>query len=556
MTGHDPDTIGLQAVIGSIRILQIYGRWRGERLSNILELMDLTFLLYAGALLLACASSLGMAGFSWFRLGVPGALSFLFGNLAALAYALGSFFEISSATPGAVLSSLTLQYLGITTIGPLWLLTAQAAAGDSWKRQRLLVPVLFVLPAFLVILVATNDYHHLYYSSLELSKRGPFTVPLLGKGPFYTVNMVYMNLVLFFGFLTAFRGFARSSGRSRQALGFLLGGCLLPWSGMALYQAGLSPWGLDTSPFGFALSGLFHWAALFRYGLFTLSPLVTEQVFENMKEGVLVLDDSGRILGMNPALTANFPELDKKSAGKRFLEMECGDKGCSLLQEALSRGKKDLTLPMEDTKRHFQLDLSPLKDRSGGERGQICMLTDVTEKIDLVDQLALQARTDGLTGLRNRRYFMEQLKSAQDSLVRYGRPYTVAIIDLDYFKAVNDTHGHEAGDLLLVRMGEIWTKHLRPSDVLARYGGEEFGLIIPEAQGEDARPLLERLRSAAEKLRLEWNSRELGVTASFGAAWANSGEPSDFQSLLSQADRALYQAKNQGRNRIVLGPVE
>lgn len=514
--------------------------------------MDPAFFLYSGALLLASASSLGLAGFSWFRLGVPGALSFLFGNLAALVYALGSFFEISSGTPVEVLSSLTLQYLGITSIGPLWFLTARAVAGDSWKQSRLLAPALFLLPAVLVVLVATNDLHHLYYSSLELTRRGPFTVPLLGRGPFYSINMAYMNLVLFLGFLTAIRGFARSSGRGRRALGFLMGGCLLPWIGMAYYQSGLSPWGLDTSPFGFALSGLFHWVALFRYGLFTLSPLVTEQVFYNMKEGVLVLDNTGRILGMNPALTINFPGLDNEAAGKRFLEMECGNTGCSQLQETLAQGRKDLTLPIAETKRHFQLDLSPLKDRSGRKRGQICMLTDITEKVELVDQLALQARTDGLTGLRNRRYFMEQLKSAQDSLERYGRPYTVAIIDLDYFKSVNDSHGHEVGDLLLIRMGQTWTKLLRPSDVLARYGGEEFALIIPEAQGEEALPLLERLRTAAENLRLHWNNQELGVTASFGATWTGPGKTGNFQNLLSRADRALYQAKSQGRNCIVL----
>jgi len=180
------------------------------------------------------------------------------------------------------------------------------------------------------------------------------------------------------------------------------------------------------------------------------------------------------------------------------------------------------------------------------------LAAEAIENARLYDQTKEQARTDALTGLYNRREFELRLAEEHRRAARYAKPYALMMLDIDHFKQVNDTHGHPAGDVVLKTLANILRKQLRDVDLAARYGGEEFVVVFPEISGEAAKKVAERARRAiaATPFRLP-DGREIGVMVSIGV----SSYPKDAdtpQGVVERADRALYAAKEAGRNRVVM----
>ena len=166
-------------------------------------------------------------------------------------------------------------------------------------------------------------------------------------------------------------------------------------------------------------------------------------------------------------------------------------------------------------------------------------------------ELGEQAITDSLTGTRNRRGITISALEAMAHAERYGHPLSVAMIDVDHFKEVNDTHGHKAGDRVLQGVAAVLTEALRLPDKVGRYGGEEFLLVMPETGLEETSKLTERIRQQVSEAEFDIGDRKVKLTISIGAALFEKGE--DLEQLVSRADRALYRAKDTGRNSVVAG---
>jgi diguanylate cyclase (GGDEF)-like protein len=177
------------------------------------------------------------------------------------------------------------------------------------------------------------------------------------------------------------------------------------------------------------------------------------------------------------------------------------------------------------------------------------------ENVDLHVQVSRQAVTDELTGLANHGRFQELLGSELEQVRRYHHPVGLIMLDIDNFKSVNDTYGHQQGDIVLRRVARVIRDSSREVDYPARYGGEEMALILPHTDVEGAYVIAERIRTAIEELRIPRIDEQgtLRITASLGVASSSAG---DKDALIAEADAALYQAKRQAKNRTVRGPVE
>lgn len=176
---------------------------------------------------------------------------------------------------------------------------------------------------------------------------------------------------------------------------------------------------------------------------------------------------------------------------------------------------------------------------------------DLVLKIEIAhEQLRVQSTIDHLTGIFNRRYFMERLREEIDRTQRYGTPFAVAFIDIDNFKRINDEHGHLSGDEILKQLTQTCAKQVRDIDTLARIGGEEFALLLPQTTPEDAERLVERLRAGVAATRASIGDVRLELTVSIGLTSSNRGAM-DVDGILRVADEALYAAKRQGKNRLV-----
>jgi diguanylate cyclase (GGDEF)-like protein len=184
-----------------------------------------------------------------------------------------------------------------------------------------------------------------------------------------------------------------------------------------------------------------------------------------------------------------------------------------------------------------------------GEQVFMVGFAEVTAQKELEQRLWQLATTDVLTGVTNRRHFFEVAQAELSRAERHQHPTTVAMLDLDHFKAINDQLGHDKGDLALKNVVAAVKPQLRDSDVFARYGGEEFCILFPETPLEGALKTLERVRLAVTAAPLdEGDGNKRVVTVSIGAAQWKPGETLD--AVLRRADVALYEAKKTGRNRV------
>jgi diguanylate cyclase (GGDEF)-like protein len=166
------------------------------------------------------------------------------------------------------------------------------------------------------------------------------------------------------------------------------------------------------------------------------------------------------------------------------------------------------------------------------------------------EQLRVQSNIDHLTGIFNRRYFMDRLGEEIDRAARYGTAFAVAVIDIDNFKRVNDEHGHLSGDEILKQLTQVCAKQVREVDTLARIGGEEFALLLPQTGPAEAEDLVERLRASVAATRAKIGDGWLDMTVSIGLTSAGR-DALVVNGILRHADEALYDAKRQGKNRLV-----
>src|SRR5712692_2544831 len=172
---------------------------------------------------------------------------------------------------------------------------------------------------------------------------------------------------------------------------------------------------------------------------------------------------------------------------------------------------------------------------------------EIQGKNRLLEELAL---TDSLTGLPNRRAIEDWSVRQLSGAVRHGFPFWVVMADLDSFKSVNDTFGHEAGDVVLKRFAGLLRTNTRASNICGRVGGEEFLVVLTHVQKPNVEIVVDRIRHQFEAEKFTFGGRTLGVTASFGISGFQAGEAPKFDQLIREADAALYAAKRAGRNRL------
>ena len=284
--------------------------------------------------------------------------------------------------------------------------------------------------------------------------------------------------------------------------------------------------------------------------------------------GIAVLSPGGRVLSLNPAaerllgrsadevMGALTPEdlIDPLELAERTAQLAARAGGAITPAQALARHAASAGEPMEWTlvrpdgsRIVAEISVTPLRNDAGEITSYLTMAQDVTGRRQAETQLQHLARHDALTGLPNRSWLQEQLKSALAMAQRSGGVMALLFIDLDRFKKINDSLGHHVGDGALIEVARRLTEALRSSDLVARLGGDEFVVLLPQvAQAGDvedvAAKLVERLRAP-----LQVGPHELRITPSIGiAVYPQHGH--DAETLMRHADQAMYRVKTQGRN--------
>lgn len=223
----------------------------------------------------------------------------------------------------------------------------------------------------------------------------------------------------------------------------------------------------------------------------------------------------------------------------------------------VSKWQADYLMRTKDGRKVWVSDISyPWFDKKGAIIGSVGSLRDITERVEaesrVKEELINTANTDPLTGLVNRRVFFTRMEEELRRVKRSHTDISVLLIDIDHFKTVNDSYGHDAGDQVLTEITTLIQACLRETDTAARLGGEEFGCLLPETPASGAYWVAERIRTSIAKhsFMVSNGTQPVGCTVSIGIAGARFDEDTDAQSLYKVADTRLYIAKHTGRNQV------
>ncbi|MGV7209808.1 diguanylate cyclase [Oxalobacteraceae bacterium A2-2] len=284
-------------------------------------------------------------------------------------------------------------------------------------------------------------------------------------------------------------------------------------------------------------------------------------IVNNMAEGLLIIEQDGRIQFTNPACDKYLGYMEGDLAGKRIADLlnplvaqeylDYFDRYAASPETAHSHGTREVIIRHRNgSSVCMDLTLTPMYLRQPLFIG---LLHDIAHHKQSEDALQRAAMVDPLTKIANRRHFDTFLEKEWQRAMRSGAPLSLVVLDVDHFKLYNDTLGHPAGDLCLQQVAQAIASHaLRPTDLAARYGGEEFVLLFAETDADAAYLLAESVRAHVESLRIPHPRSPTShwITVSIGVATIHPHQLDNIESLFVAADRAMYVAKEGGRNQV------
>lgn len=463
-------------------------------------------------------------------------------------YCFASAFGLMSTTLEQLKFWTIIQYIGMPVSSPLGLLFIMKYLG--FKLSKRWYMTLLTIPVVSLVMVATNDLHHFHYRVFEIdpSLGAPFVHQEIGL--WYLIHGVFTFACMFVAFFLVLSRWRETAKEYRPQLLSLLLGQLVPMVTAFLYLIGFTPPGIDPVPMVLWLSSLLYLWAINSSRMFSLMPFAKDAIFNSINDGVMVLDESYRIIEFNKSCKRMFPTLTKSMFGIDFGEVWYDLSGApfpSKLENAVIT--EEVEIVMDQEKRIFQVNTSTL-EHANNRKGLLLIFTDITEVKRLQVKLEHQAYYDELTQIYNRRAFFQKCVPDFEAAKKVSSPFTVILMDIDYFKKVNDTFGHHVGDQLLVHVVDVCRAQLKEGMLFARYGGEEFVLALKGCTVVEGATFANQLRKAIEEEPLITTEGVISVTFSSGLAEASNETTETLYQLLNKADKALYAAKREGRNQV------
>jgi diguanylate cyclase (GGDEF)-like protein len=401
-------------------------------------------------------------------------------------------------------------------------------------RRQWWLPALAVLAS---ILIWTNDFHHLVWSAASLREEfGITALDLVNQPSFWLIYIGGHALLVVATVQLALRQGRKN--RSQPALvGLIIAAIFVPIIVSALYHTGELLF--DPSPFAAAFASMACEWVMRRYHFLTLVPIARNRVFDSLDDAVVVIDAMGYVADVNPAACRLLNKTARVLIGSRADTLLGESSNVFAHRDGMAHVPEELVLDEVGLTRYFDVRSSAVSGQAGD---RIVVLRDVTRREEAVRELERQAMYDSLTQLPNRVLLRERLEQA----MRRGGSLALLLLDLDRFKEVNDTLGHQAGDVLLQEVAARIRGALPPEATAARLGGDEFAILCESAACEDeAKAIANRVISAL-RVPVAVEGREVNVGLSIGIALGTSGAVSAAD-LLRQADLALYRAKGEGR---------
>ncbi|TVY07801.1 histidine kinase N-terminal 7TM domain-containing diguanylate cyclase [Paenibacillus cremeus] len=474
----------------------------------------------------------------------PGALYFIcYISLSAI-LALESVGELVSASLPAKLIWRNLEQIPLFASAPLFCGMVMELTGLDQKKLRARL-FWFSLPiAVYLLLIFTDSYHHLMRSHISIESFGNASRVQVQSTTLSLLFLAYDRVLFMFSVVFLLYRLQFVSRYNRSQYWLIILSCVIPY--ICFLLANIMDIDINVSVASVP-GGLILCVAIFQYKLLRVRPIVKDKIIEHMKEGVVVLDPNHVILDLNPSAVQSFAKLGCTTHARKLLGQHL---------PSIFEAQPELLLHVENTTEnefrldapphYFSVSLLPIKSRSL-RTGTLLIFTDISDQVAYETELVRQATVDGLTQVYNRQYMVE----TTGTLMLKHTLLSFILIDIDYFKSINDLHGHQTGDRALTQVAAIIRDTVGDSGTVGRMGGEEFAVSLPDIELIEALHLAEaiRLRVAQSVIVNEYSGAELYCTVSIGVSTMPSGGL-PFTELYQAADDGLYQSKHKGRNLI------
>lgn len=408
------------------------------------------------------------------------------------------------------------------------------------KRMRL---VNFLFAVICVMLIFTNNFHHIMRISVELSDSTAGMVIKVNQtliGKVCVALNTLMNLVAMIKLWIFMR---TTSKNTRSQVRMVLIGFLIPIIYTYTKSSILNSIGIEIpTPLSFLIGILFVLYGMYRYDFMSISPIARDWVIDEINVGMVFSNTNGEIVDTNRYVEDTF----KNGIQELKLIIEKNE----AWNEAILSNQDmefDLTYESHDTK-IFHIKVHKLK-KSNKSLGTVSLINDITKEKSLQMQLIERAEKDSMTQILNRKAFEEKVNDKLNNKMGEEEKCALLIIDIDYFKQINDRFGHHVGDKVIKDIVNIISNCSREEDLIGRLGGDEFTMFISKVTVEDVKKIVDRIQTSIGSFVFRAKDTEFKVTISIGASIQNKANYS-FTELYREADKALYVAKEKGRNRV------
>lgn len=402
----------------------------------------------------------------------------------------------------------------------------------------------FTFAIICVFLIFTNDYHHIMRLSVELiSTQAGDAIrvhqTLVGK-----ICVAFNTLMNLTAMIKLWIFLRTTSKNTRGQVRMVLIGFLIPIIYTYTKSALLKAIGIEIPiPLSFLIGIIFILWGMYRYDLMEISPIARDWVIDEINIGMIFANLDGEVVDANRFIYEN---IGKDSTEiKDFLQ----DK-LEWYDAILCHKNRELEIQISvPESRVFNVKIHSLVKRNRSI-GTVSLLTDITKEKEQQQNLLSRAEKDGMTHLFNREAFIEKMnkifeKAMNDNNESFG---AFQIIDIDYFKNINDKHGHQMGDKIICEVANILQNCSRDSDLVGRLGGDEFMMFFPGCQEEDIRKIVVRIQDSVQALNHKRQFENVKVSLSIGI-YVGKSKTYTFEELYEEADKALYEAKEKGRNQ-------
>jgi len=462
-----------------------------------------------------------------------------------IVYLIGYLMELTSTNAEEAYASVKVLYVGsyLVTIFALFFIADYC----NVRIQPFFIKIPMVLFALVAILTMwTTKFHHLVYQdyTFETVYHNHLTFT---PGPLYSVFHAYPTICMIVAMILLIYQLKKWANKYRKQLIIFILCVAIPFIAESIYYVtiitGFNIYQIYFTPHSLAIMSLCLYLGVIRHNIFEVISIGTVSAMDHIREGFILVDMDNNYLFSNPAAVKMFPGITELKKGESIFSAS----GLPGELKGLEGDVVEFPIGGEDT-RYYRASISPVVAQDREPLARIILIREITDNVNLMKELENAAYMDALTGLYNRKHFTKLALVDIERSLRTSQTMYTAMLDLDFFKNINDTYGHAAGDLVLKATAGIIRQTIRSYDLLGRYGGEEFVLMITDLDPAAACNLMERIRENMEHCITIYEDKEIQVTCSIGLAQFASDDT--LESSVRKADEALYVAKKSGRNRV------